>query len=84
MSFHRINTLGCAGTCNQGRTECNCRPMPAEACSEFLTPLDPYQDELFPEFVRWIDEHPRASLVAGLFFVLLVLGIGGALDHGVF
>lgn len=83
MSFARINTLGCAGNCNQGRAACDCQPMPAEACSEFLTPLDPYEDELFPGFARWLDEHPIASGAACLFFLLLVLGIGGAIDHGV-
>lgn len=55
------------GTCNQGRTGCKC---------------DPYRDELAPRFVRWLDENPRLSQVLGLAFVLLVLGVGGAIDGG--
>lgn len=25
---------GCTGNCNQGRCQCDCVPMPAEACTE--------------------------------------------------
>ncbi len=56
------------GTCNQGRNNCQC---------------DPYAHELAPRFVRWLDENPRLSQFLGLAFVLLVLGVGGAIDGGV-
>lgn len=73
----------CGGFCNQGRAGCDCQPMPAEACTELgAQPSDPYADELLPGFVRWIDTHPTLAAWACIAFLLLVLGIGGFIDHG--
>lgn len=81
MNYTRINTQGCAGTCNQGRAACDCRPMPAEACSDFLSPEpDKYEGELFPRFVRWIDENPKKAQAACLAFLLAVLAVGAFID----
>lgn len=87
MNYARINTREPFGGCDcaLGRTSCNCCPMPAEACSEFLSPEpDPYEHELFPAFTKWLDTHPKTAQALLLAFILLALGIGGAIDHGVF
>ena len=62
-----MNYPACNGACRQGHAACNC---------------DPYANEPSPRLVRWLDENPGLASVAAVFFILLVLGIGGAIDHG--
>lgn len=57
----------CSGYCQQGRIPCAC---------------DPYANEIAPRFVKWLDDHPTLAPILIVAFVLLVLGIGGAIDGG--
>lgn len=62
-----MNYPSCKGTCRQGHELCNC---------------DPYEGELAPRFVEWIDSHPVLAPVLMVAFILLALGVAGWIDHG--